>query len=59
MKTDVFLKEDKKFKSIRINNINKDIIDDDLRKKWQRVLNIIADIMDVSVLLIMKVTEVL
>lgn len=54
MKSELFLKEKQELKKVVINNSIKSVIGDNLLSKWQKILNITADITGVSAALIME-----
>lgn len=56
MKTKVFLREEKKLKTVAITDATKPIINESFIKKWKKISNIIANIIGVTTVLIMKIT---
>jgi diguanylate cyclase (GGDEF)-like protein/PAS domain S-box-containing protein len=57
MKAEVFLREEKKFKSVEITDPAKPEISDDILSRWQNIINIITDVVGVSAGLIMKINS--
>lgn len=54
---DVTLRENKNSVTVPITNSSLPIIEKETREKWQRIINIMAKIIDVPSGLIMQVTE--
>ncbi len=57
MKTEVFLREEEKSEEVEITSPSKPEISDKILSKWQRIINITAEIIGVSAALIMKITS--
>ncbi|MFW6229614.1 MAG: diguanylate cyclase [Halanaerobium sp.] len=57
MKTQVFLREEQKYKEIAITDSTKPEINDKLLSKWENIINVMAEIIEVSAALIMKVNQ--
>ncbi|MBI9014963.1 MAG: GGDEF domain-containing protein [Clostridiales bacterium] len=57
MDTKVFLREEEKFVTVNITDINKPRITGIMQLKWQRIINIIAKLLNVPSGLIMKITS--
>ncbi|MFP4021490.1 MAG: GAF domain-containing protein, partial [Halanaerobium sp.] len=57
MKTQVFLREEQKYKEIAITDSTKPEINDKLLSKWKNIINVMAEIIEVSAVLIMKVNQ--
>lgn len=57
MKTNVKLREQGIFKEVEITGEDKPMITSTMQAKWQRIINIIAELLDVPSGLIMKITE--
>ncbi len=55
MKTSVYLREKKRFKDVRIHDID-DIPEEEIIDKWQKTLNLMVKIASVKAALIMKIT---
>lgn len=55
--TKVYLREEKKYVDVNITDDQKPIIRGDIIKKWQSIINIIAEIINVQAGLIMRITE--
>src|SRR6056297_3101379 len=55
VKTDVYLREEQEFKNVEISSTDKPEISDEFLNKWQRIINLIADITGVAAGLIMKI----
>ena len=56
MKTKVFSKKENKFKEVKITDPDKPEINDEIIVKWQNIANIIANIIEISAGLIIKIT---
>ncbi|MBF8435884.1 diguanylate cyclase [Halanaerobiaceae bacterium Z-7014] len=57
MKTEVFLRGEDEFIEVAITDSAKPEISDEFLKKWQDILDIIADILGVSAALVMRITS--
>ena len=57
MKTDVLLREEQEFRTIAITDHKKPHINDELLGKWQNIIDLTANIIDVSAALLMKITR--
>lgn len=55
--TDVFLREEKDYARVGITSDDKPEVDEKILKKWQSIINLIANIMNVPSGLIMKITD--
>ena len=55
--TDVFLRQEQITKSVNISSIEKPLIEEYVIKKWQKIINLTAKILDVPSGLIMQITE--
>jgi len=55
--TDVFLRQEQITKNVIISNIEKPQIEEGVIKKWQKIINLTAKILDVPSGLIMQITE--
>jgi len=53
----VYLREEEKEENVKITSSNKPSISDEIIRKWQRIMNLIAKIIDVPAGLIMNITE--
>jgi len=53
----VFLRQDKVYKSVNISNANKPVIPRQVVSKWQRIIDLVARILNVPSGLIMTITE--
>lgn len=57
METKVFLREEKKTVDVDITDEKKPVIKDFIKERWQRVINLVAEILDVPAGLIMKISK--
>ncbi|MGP3779190.1 HD domain-containing phosphohydrolase [Halanaerobium saccharolyticum] len=57
MKSRVFVRAKNKFKEIEITDINKPVISEKFLNKWQNILNLITDLVNISAALIMKINS--
>ncbi len=57
MKTKVYLRERKHYIDVRITSEEKPDVTDDIRDKWQAILDLIASLLDVTAALIMRITD--
>lgn len=57
MRTKVYLREEKIKKEVRITSEDKPVISEVMEAKWQRVINIIAEFLNIPSGLIMKITK--
>jgi diguanylate cyclase (GGDEF)-like protein len=55
--TNVLLREKQKYVSVPINNEFSELVDDLMLNKWQKLINLVADIINVKAGLIMRITE--
>lgn len=54
--TDVYMRENKNYKSVEITDSNKPELNGLMISKWQNIINLVAEILDVPAGLIMKIT---
>ena len=57
MDTKVFLREENKFKEVTITSTTKPEISDEFLEKWQKIVNLVAEIIDIPAVLIMKINK--
>jgi len=55
--TDVFLRQEQITKNVIISNIEKPQIEEGVIKKWQKIINLIAKLLNVPSGLIMQITK--
>ena len=57
MDTKVFLREENKFKEVTITSTTKPDLSDEFLEKWQKIINLVVEIIDIPAALIMRINE--